>query len=84
MLLKATKVDGVYSADPKVEPSATRYESLTFAEAITRELRVMDMTALTMCQEQRIPVLVFDFKKSGNIRRVIQREPIGTLLYKSS
>lgn len=80
ILLKATKVDGVYTADPNKDPSATRYEALSFKEAISKDLRVMDMTALSMCQEQKIPVLVFDFKIKGNIRRVIEGEPIGTLL----
>lgn len=81
VLLKATKVDGVYTADPKRDPSAVRYESVTFAEAISKRLGVMDMTALAMCQERHIPVLVFDFKKSGNIARVIQGESIGTLVH---
>ena len=80
MLLKATKVDGVYTADPKKDPSATRFDRLTFGEALARQLRIMDMTALAMCQEQNIPVLVFDFKQRGNIRRVIEGEPIGTLV----
>ena len=80
ILLKATKVDGVYTADPHKDPSATRYKSLTFREAIEKQLEVMDMTALTMCQEQNIPVLVFDFKARGNIRKVIEGEDIGTLL----
>jgi len=81
VLLKATKVDGVYSADPHKDPSATRYDQLTFAEAIEKRLGVMDMTALAMCQERKIPVLVFDFKIPGNIRGVIEGEPIGTLLH---
>lgn len=81
VLLKATKVDGVYSADPNLDPSATRFDSLSFAEALGRGLRVMDMTALAMCQEQHLPVLVFDFKKAGNIRRVVEGERIGTLLH---
>lgn len=80
VLLKATKVDGVYSADPKKDKNATRFESLTFSEAMSRKLRVMDMTALAMCGERRIPVIVFDFKKRGNIAKVIARENIGTLL----
>ncbi len=80
ILLKATKVDGVYTADPHKDPSATRYESLTFNEALEKRLGVMDMTALTMCQERNIPLLVFDFKIPGNIRKVIDGEPIGTLL----
>ncbi|MDX2147748.1 MAG: UMP kinase [Planctomycetota bacterium] len=80
VLLKATKVDGVYSADPKKDPTATRYESLTFSEAISKNLRVMDMTALAMCQEHKLPVVVFDFKKPGNIARVARGENIGTKL----
>ncbi|MDF1808412.1 MAG: UMP kinase [Phycisphaerales bacterium] len=80
ILLKATKVDGVYDADPNIDKNATRYSSLTFGEAIEKQLGVMDMTALTMCQEQSIPVLVFDFKNLGNIRKVIEGEEIGTLI----
>ncbi len=80
ILLKATKVDGVYTADPKKDPTATRYDRLTFREALERRLQVMDMTALAMCQENRIPVLVFDFKQPGAIRGVIEGKPIGTLL----
>ncbi len=81
VVLKATKVDGVYDADPKSNPNAKRYESLTFAEAIAKRLAVMDMTALAMCQEQNLPVIVFDFKKPGNIRKAIEGEPIGTLIH---
>ncbi len=80
ILLKATKVDGVYTADPKKDPSATKYDELSFADAMTKKLRVMDMTALAMCSEQKIPVIVFDFKKPGNITRVVRGERIGTLL----
>jgi uridylate kinase len=79
-LLKATKVDGVYTADPHKDPSATRYEQLTFTEALDKQLAVMDLTALSMCRERNIPLRVFDFKKPGNIRRVVQGEPIGTLV----
>ncbi|HVZ95185.1 MAG TPA: UMP kinase, partial [Phycisphaerales bacterium] len=81
IVLKATKVDGVYTADPKKDPKATRYEQLTFAEAIQKHLAVMDQTALAMCQEQKLPVIVFDFKHAGNIRRVIAGEPIGTFIH---
>lgn len=80
ILMKATKVDGVYTADPKKDPSAKRYESLTFGEAISKNLKIMDMTALTMCRENAIPLLVFDFKKPGNIRKAIQGESIGTVV----
>ncbi len=77
-ILKATKVDGVYSADPKTDPAATRYDRLTFAEAVNKKLGVMDMTALTMCEEQNVPVVVFDFRVEGNIARVVRGEAVGT------
>jgi uridylate kinase len=80
ILMKATKVDGVYTADPKKDPAATRYSALNFAEAISKNLKIMDMTALAMCQEHRIPVLVFDFKKAGNIARVIGGDDVGTVV----
>ncbi len=80
VLLKATKVDGVYSADPHQDPGARRYTELTFTEAIEKQLGVMDLTALTMCMEHDLPVIVFDFKTPGNIRRAICGEPVGTLV----
>ena len=79
-LLKGTKVDGIYTADPKKDPTATRYDHLTFAEAIEKQLGVMDMTALTMCREHDLPVQVFDFQVAGNIARVVGGETIGTLV----
>ena len=78
--LKATKVDGVYSADPRKDASATRYERLTFARALRERLAVMDMTAMTMCEEQKLPVIVFDFKAAGNIARVVAGDDVGTLV----
>jgi uridylate kinase len=81
VVLKATKVDGVYTADPKKDPSATRYERLSFDEALSKGLKIMDATALAMCKEQKLPVLVFDFKKSGNIRAVVEGKSIGTLIH---
>ncbi len=80
VLLKATKVDGVYTADPKKDPSATRYDRLTFSEALDRQLRVMDMTALAMCREHKIPLIVFDFNEPNAIRNVIQGQQVGTLV----
>lgn len=80
VLLKATKVDGVYTADPETDPDAERFERLTFGEAIEKKLRVMDMTALSMCMEHELPVIVFDFKTPGNIRRAVGGEAIGTLI----
>jgi uridylate kinase len=80
-LLKATKVDGVYSADPRKDPSATRFETLSFSEALERQLGVMDLTAMTMCMEHDLPIRVFDFRTSGNIRRAVSGESIGTLVH---
>ena len=80
VILKATKVDGVYTADPKKDPSAKRYDRLTFTEAIAKHLRIMDMTALAMCQEHQLPLLVFDFNVKGNIRRVVEGKRVGTIV----
>jgi len=80
ILLKATKVDGVYTADPVTNPDAVRYDSLTYQEAIDKQLRVMDLTAISMCMEHDLPVVVFDFRPENNIRRVIEGETIGTLV----
>lgn len=80
ILLKGTKVDGVYTADPKKDPEAKRYDRLTFADAVRDKLGVMDLTALTMCMEHHLPVMVFDFKVAGNIRRVVSGEDLGTLV----
>ncbi len=80
LLMKATKVDGVYTADPNKDPRAKRYETLTFGEAIASNLQVMDTAAMALCRDNRIPLLVFDFKKPGNIRRAVRGEQVGTLL----
>ncbi len=80
-VLKGTKVDGIYTADPKKDPKATRYEHLTFAEAIEKQLAVMDLTALTMCMEHELPVVVFDFRRRGNIKRVLDGDStVGTVV----
>jgi uridylate kinase len=80
VLLKATKVDGVYTADPVRDPTARRYSRLTFAEALAKKLGVADLTAMTMCMENNLPIVVFDFKTPGNIRRVVAGEEVGTLI----
>jgi len=82
VLLKGTHggVDGVYSADPKVDPAATRYDEITFKEVIERDLRVMDLTAITFCKDNSLPILVFDVMTFGNVRRALAGEPIGTLV----
>ena len=78
LMLKATKVDGVYSADPKKDPSATRYERLSFDEAIEKNLAVLDTAAFALCREQNIPLVVFNIFKLGALRRVVMGEPEGT------
>jgi len=80
ILLKATKVDGVYSADPAEDPDAVRYRHLTYQKVIEQQLAVMDATAITMAREHGLPILVFDFKKPGNFSRAVQGEEIGTLI----
>jgi uridylate kinase len=81
VVLKATKVDGVYTADPRRVVDATRYESVTFDEAITKYLGVMDTTALALCRDQRLPIIVFSIFKQGALRRVVMGEPEGTLVH---
>ncbi len=78
VLLKATKVDGIYSKDPKKHPDAVRYQTLTFDEAIERNLQVMDVGSFAQCRENDIPIVVFDMKKPGNIAAVVGGESIGT------
>jgi uridylate kinase len=80
VLLKATKVDGVYSEDPELNPHAVRYEKLTYAQVLRDNLRVMDMSAISLCREAKLPILVFNFKREGNIERAIAGQPIGTLV----
>ena len=80
ILLKATKVDGVYCSDPVRNKDATKYETLSFTNAINNQLGVMDLTALSMCMEHKLPIIVFNFKKDGNICKVVGGDTIGTLV----
>jgi uridylate kinase len=80
MLMKATKVDGVYSADPELNPHAVRYEKLTYSQVVRDNLRVMDIGAVDQCREAKLPILVFNFQREGNIERAIAGHPIGTLV----
>lgn len=80
IMLKATKVDGIYTCDPKIDPSATRFRKLTFDEAIARNLQVMDATALTLCRDQKLPLNVFSIFKLGALKRIITGEDEGTLV----
>jgi uridylate kinase len=81
VVLKATKVDGVYSADPMKDPSATRYRTISFDEAIQRNLKVMDATAFALCRDQKLPVKVFSIFKEGALARVLRGEDEGTLVH---
>lgn len=80
IVLKATKVDGIYTSDPKVDPSATRFNKLSFNEAINKNLKVMDATALTLCRDQKLPLNVFSIFKVGALKRVVMGEDEGTLV----
>ena len=81
VMLKATNVDGIYTADPRTNPNATRYQSVTFAEAIDKKLKVMDATAFTLCQEQNLNIVVFDIHKENALRDVVQGKDEGTLVH---
>lgn len=78
IVLKATKVDGIYTADPKKDPKATKYETVTFDEAIRKDLKVMDATAFTLCRDQKLPIAVFNIFKAGALKRVVMGEKEGT------
>ncbi len=80
VVLKGTRVDGVYTADPEKDPSATRYDTLSFQEAYEKNLNIMDMTAFTLCQENNLPIIVFDMNKKGNLMNVLEGGNAGTLI----
>ena len=80
VILKGTRVDGIYTADPEKDKTATKYDTITFQECITNNLRVMDMTAFTLCMENQLPIIVFDMNKPGNLQRVVTGDRVGTLV----
>lgn len=80
VILKGTRVDGVYTADPEKDPNATKYETLTFGEALSKKLKIMDLTAFALCEENLLPIYVFDMNKPGNLLKVVEGESIGTLV----
>jgi len=80
VILKGTRVDGIYTADPEKDASATRYDEISFTDAIKRNLKVMDMTAFTLCQENALPIIVFDMNKPGNLAQIVKGKSIGTLV----
>jgi uridylate kinase len=81
IVLKATKVDGVYTDDPKTHPDAMRFQKISFDEAIVKQLKVMDATALTLCRDQKLPICVFSIFKPGALKRVVVGEDEGTLVH---
>jgi uridylate kinase len=81
IVLKATKVDGIYTSDPKKDPSATRYETITFDEAIIKNLQIMDATAFALCRDRKLPIKVFSILKQGALKRVVMGEVEGTLVH---
>ena len=83
-ILKATKVDGIYTADPMKDKEATRFEKITYMDILRLGLKVMDATAIAMCQENQLPIVVFDLNKHGNIRRVVMGENVGSLVYQGT
>ena len=82
IILKGTRVDGIYTADPEKDPTAKKYESITYDEAYQKNLKVMDLTAFTMCKENNMPMLVFDMNTKGNLTKVLNGEKIGTIVTK--
>lgn len=80
VILKGTRVDGIYTADPEKDKTATRYETISFSEAMSKNLKVMDMTAFALCQENQLPIIVFDMNKSGNLSQVVAGKTVGTLV----
>lgn len=81
VMLKGTRVDGVYTADPEKDPTATKFDKITYDEVYNRGLKVMDLTATALCKENHLPIVVFDMDTPGNLLKVIKGEPIGTLVY---
>jgi len=80
VVLKGTRVDGIYTADPEKDPAATKFEEISFREVYDKGLNVMDMTAFTLCEENQLPIIVFDMNKHGNFMKIASGEPIGTLV----
>ena len=80
-LLKGTRVDGVYTADPEKDPTATKYDELTFSKALADHLKVMDATAFALCEQGDMPIIVFDMNEPGNLKRILDGEKVGTLVH---
>ncbi len=80
IILKGTRVDGIYSADPEKDKTATKYDTITFSEVYEKSLEIMDMTAFTLCNENKLPIIIFDMNKPGNLKKIIEGNQVGTLV----
>jgi uridylate kinase len=80
VILKGTRVDGVYDSDPEKNPNAVKFDKISFQDCISKNLKVMDMTAFTLCMENKLPIIVFDMNQPGNLLRVVQGAEVGTLV----
>jgi uridylate kinase len=80
VILKGTRVDGVYDADPEKNPNAKKFDTISFQDCISKNLKVMDMTAFTLCMENKLPIIVFDMNQAGNLLKIVQGESVGTLV----
>jgi uridylate kinase len=80
VILKGTRVDGIYTADPEKDPTATKYNKISFQDCLSQNLKVMDMTAFTLCMENKLPIIVFNMNEADNLRRVVTGEKVGTLV----
>ena len=80
VILKGTKIDGVYTADPMIDRDATKYNTISYLQVLERQLKVMDTTAISLCMDNKLPIVVFSLRESGNIRRVVLGEAIGTIV----
>src|SRR5881392_2443826 len=78
VILKGTKVDGIYTADPMLDPTATKYPAISYLQVLEKQLKVMDATAISLCMDNKLPIVVFNLRQAGNVRRVVMGEPIGT------
>jgi uridylate kinase len=81
VILKGTRVNGIYTADPEKDPNAVKYDNISFKECIDKNLKIMDMTAFTLCMENKLPIIVFDMNKKGNLQRIMHGEDVGTLVH---
>jgi uridylate kinase len=78
VILKGTKVDGIYTADPVLDPTATKFSSISYQQVLEKRLKVMDSAAISLCMDNKMPIVVFNLRQPGNVRRVVVGEPIGT------